>query len=89
MDCIAIQSLCPRHSQAGCWTGRWARGWASRQALGVGAGALGSAQQMRGHGTDARGAHDRRRQARGSRLERTGLAGSSSARARGATGARA
>ena len=39
MDCIAIQSPCPRHSQAGGWTGRWERGWASwarRQALGSG-----------------------------------------------------
>ena len=55
----------------------------------MGAGALGSAQQARGHGTDARGGHGRRRQARGSRLERAGLAGGSSAPAQGVEGARA
>ena len=86
MDCIAIQSLCPRHSQAGRWTGRWARGWACRQALGVGAG-------QRAAGARAwygrAGAHGRCRQARSSRLEPAGRVGDSSARARGAAGARA
>ena len=56
MDCIAIQSPCPRHSQAGRWTGRWERGWASwarRQALGSGR-----------WGAGAAGARARRRQTR-------------------------
>ena len=103
LDCIAIQSLCPRHSQAGRWTGRWACGWARRARAGrawgarvaaggsrcwaLGAGRAGALQASGARGRSGRLAGGGRAGGHGARGRRT--LGRRAGRGRQVSGARA